>query len=270
MINLLVGVLTDRYPEKLERCLRSIDEQDTGVGRVVICNTLDLDHIPSAKKIAEKHGWLFVVTESNGTCSKGKNSALDYFASTEYDYFTLIDGDDYFEPTSLSILERVISRHKPDIIGLIGSSAIVGDQRIALSEWEISGDWRDRTKQRIASAKNARKLILLYERAKKLLEFNRFVVISRRSLEFFRFSEKIRISDIHLSLKLKHYVNQGLIKYIILNSDNIYTYDGNDFGDFGHFLQSDPDISTRVFWEELEGLDLTGEIPVIEEDTAYD
>ena len=133
MINLLVGVLTDRYPEKLERCLKSIDGQGTNVGRVVVCNTLDLDHIPLSKAIVEQYGWTFVVTESNGTCSKGKNSVLDYFATTDYDYLTLIDGDDYFEPKSLSILENVIAKHDPDVVGLIGSSAIVGDQRIPLS-----------------------------------------------------------------------------------------------------------------------------------------
>ena len=266
MKNLLVGILTDRYPEKLERCIQSIDCQKRNVGKVVVCNTLNTDYIPVAKEIAEKYGWTFVVTESNGTCSKGKNSVLDYFATTDYDYLTLIDGDDYFEPKSLSILENVIAKHDPDVVGLIGSSAIVGDQRIPLSEWEISDDWRTRTRERIESSKNARKLILLYERAKKLLEFNRFVVISKRCLPFFRFSENIRISDIHLSLKLKHYVNQGLVKYIILDSDNVYTYDGNDFGDFGHFLKSDPDISTKVFWEELEGLDLSGTIPIVGED----
>lgn len=268
MINLLVGVLTDRYPEKLERCLISIDTQNQEVGKVVICNTLDTDYIPLAKEIAERHGWTFIVTESNGTCSKGKNSVLDYFATTNYDYLTLIDGDDYFEPSSLSILDSVVTKYDPDVVGLIGSSAVVGDKRISLSEWEISDDWRTRTRERIESTKNARKLILLYERAKKLLEFNRFVIISRRCLEYFRFSENIRISDIHLSLKLKHYVNQGILKYIILDSDNIYTYDGNDFGDFGHFLKSDPDLSTKVFWEELDGLDLSGTIPIIKEDNG--
>lgn len=268
MINLLVGILTDRYPEKLERCIRSIDEQNIDVGKVVICNTLNLDYIPLAKEIAEKHGWTFVVTESNGTCSKGKNSVLDYFAETDYDYLTLIDGDDYFEPDSLTILDGVVTKYDPDVVGLIGSSAIVDDQRIPLNEWEISGDWKERTRERIDSTRNARKLILLYERAKKILEFNRFVIISKRCLPYFRFSENIRISDIHLSLKLKHYVNQGLVKYIILNSDNVYTYDGNDFGDFGHFLKSDPDISAKAFWEELEGLDMSGDITVIGEDNG--
>lgn len=265
MNNLLVCVLTDRYPEKLERCIASVDIQQTNVGKAVICNTLDSDFIPIAKQIAEKHNWPFIVTESNGTCSKGKNSVLDYFQTTDYEYLFQIDGDDYLEPNSLSILERVVNNYDPDVVGLIGSSAIVEDKRIPLSDWEISDDWRTRTRERIESTKNARKLILLYERAKKLLEFNRFVAISKRCLPYFRFSENIRISDIHLSLKLKHYVNQGLVKYIILDSDNVYTYDGNDFGDFGHFLKSDPGISTRVFWEELEGLDLSGNIPVVGE-----
>jgi hypothetical protein len=261
MNNLLVCVLTDRYPEKLERCINSVDIQGTNAGKVVI----DIDFIPIAQQIAEKCDWTFVVTESNGTCSKGKNSALDYFQSTDYEYLFLIDGDDYLEPTSLAILERLVKHYDPDVVGLIGSSAIIDDKRIPLSDWEISDDWKNRTKARISSSKNARKLILLYEKAKRIIQFNRFVIVSKRCLPYFRFSENIRISDIHLSLKLKHYVNKNLVKYIILDSDNIYTYDGNDFGDFGHFLKSDPDISTKVFWEELEGLDLSGEIPIVGE-----
>ncbi len=118
MKNLLVGILTDRYPEKLERCIQSIDCQKINVGKVVVCNTLNTDYIPVAKEIAERYNWTFIVTESNGTCSKGKNSVLDYFATTDYDYLTLIDGDDYFEPKSLSILENVIAKHDPDV-GLV-------------------------------------------------------------------------------------------------------------------------------------------------------
>jgi glycosyltransferase involved in cell wall biosynthesis len=265
MKNLLVCVLTDRYPEKLERCIVSIDNQKTDVGRIVVCNTLNPDYIPVAEAIAIKHGWDFIVTESNGTASKGKNTALDHFATTGYDYLTLIDGDDYYEPESLGILQRTIEKYDPDVVGLIGSSVVYDDKRIPLDEWEASDDWREKCKKDITML-NAKKLFFLFERAKKYIEFNRFVVISKRCLRFFRFSENIRISDIHLSLKLKHYTKQQLLRYILLDSDKVYTYDGNDFGCFAHFLRSDPKQSIEIFWGELEGMDFTGEIPTVRDE----
>lgn len=265
MKNLLVSVLTDRYPEKLERCLVSIDSQKTDVGRIVVCNTLNSDYVSVAQAIATKYGWQFIVTESNGTSSKGKNSVLDYFATTEYDYLTLIDGDDYYEPESLGILQRTIEKHDPDVVGLIGSSVVCDDRRISLDEWEASSAWAEKCKKDITPS-NARKLLLLFSRATKLIKFNRFVVISRRCLRFFRFSENIRISDIHLSLKLKHYANQQLVKYILLDSDKVYTYDGNEFGCFAHFLRSDPKQSTKIFWGELEGMDMAGELQIVRDD----
>jgi hypothetical protein len=262
---ILVAILTDRYPEKLERAIKSIDQQNIEVGKIVVCNTLDTSYVDIARTIVESYGWQFVVTESDGTCSKGKNSVLDHFRNTDYKYLSLIDGDDYYEPNSLTILHKIIEKYYPDVLGLIGSSAIVGTDRITLDKWMTSRDWIDRTKSKISSTKNARKLISLYERARKILEFNRFVLINRDTLDYFRFSEKVHISDLLLSIKLKHYVNNGICNYIILKSDNIYTYDGNDFGDFARFLQSDPNISTVNFWKELENLDLSGNIKIIEE-----
>jgi cellulose synthase/poly-beta-1,6-N-acetylglucosamine synthase-like glycosyltransferase len=265
MKNLLICILTDRYPEKLERCIKSIDCQNTDSGKIVVCNTLNLDYIPIAKAIAEKYDWPFLVTESHGTCAKGKNTVLEHFATTEYEYLTIIDGDDYFEPSSISILKRIADKHHPDVLGLRGSSAILGEQRIPLQQWENSEDWIRRTKEKIPETRGVRKLISLYERAKRILEWNRFVLISKRCLPFFKFNENTIIDDLHLSIKLKHYVNQGALKYIVVNSDNIYTYDATDFGGFGTYLKSDPDTNVKVFWEDLTGLDLTGEIPVIEE-----
>lgn len=265
MKNLLVCVLTDRYPEKLERCIVSIDNQKTDVGRIVVCNTLNPDYIPIAESIAIKHGWEFIVTESNGTEARGKNSVLDHFATTEYDYLALIDGDDYYEPKSLSILHRTIEKYDPDVVGLVGGSVVYDDKRIPVDDWEASDDWRDRCKKDIPLL-NAKKLFFMFERAKKYIKFNRFVVISKRCLHFFRFSENILISDIHLSLKLKHYAKQHLIKYILLDSDQVYTYDGNEFGSFSRFLHSDPKESIKTFWRELEGMDFTGEIPTVRDE----
>lgn len=265
MKNLLVCVLTDRYPDKLERCIQSVDVQKSDAGKIVICNTLNLDYIPVAKSIAEKYGWPFLVTESHGTCAKGKNTVLDYFATTEYEYLTIIDGDDYFEPNGISILERTVAKYNPDVLGLRGSSAIVGDKRILLREWENSEDWIRRTREKISDPKGVRKLIALYAKAKRIIEWNRFVIISKRCLPFFRFNERTIIDDLHLCIQLKHHVNKGHLTYMVLESDNVYTYDATDFGGFGTYLKSDPDTSVNIFWEDLDNLDVSGDIPVIGE-----
>lgn len=262
-MTLLVAVLTDRSPDKLERCLKSIDDQNQTVGRVVICNTLDPLHAPLAQEVAERHGWKFIVTESNGTCSRGKNSVLEYFLETDYDHLTLIDGDDYHEPGSLAILTTLVDIYSPDAVGLIGSSVVYDDQRIPLTVWEQSVDWRNKIVKNVVNSHSLRKLIVLYAKSRKLLEFNRLVLFSRKAVETCKFSEAVGLDDFHLSIRLKHYNNIGELNYLILDSDSVYTYDGNEFGGFANILHSETDERIATFWKELDGLDLSGAVTTV-------
>lgn len=264
MTTILIAVLADRYISKLERCLDSVDNQEYKSGKVLIINSLDQNFIDQAIGLAESRDWEYQVTISNGTSSKGKNSVLDYFASTDYEYLCLVDADDYLLPDASSILYKAIEKHEFDVLGLLNGLAFTEKQAIS-TKYFLSDEWNQQTRIRLQSPKDVRKLIVWYEKSKRILDWNRFMLVNKKVLSFFRFSENIRISDLQLCLKLKHYVNQNQCKYLILESTNVYMYDIEDIGDFGKFLHDDPSSSITTFWRELEGLDLSGTIPVIQE-----
>ena len=73
-MRILVAILTNRFPDKLERCIDSVKKQTSDV--VVVCNTLDRDFIPQSRYIAESSDVTFVVTESNGTPAKDRKSVV--------------------------------------------------------------------------------------------------------------------------------------------------------------------------------------------------
>ena len=61
---------------------------------VIVLNTLDKDFKEEAIEWCDKNDVEYVVTESDGTPSTGKNSVLDLFLKSDNDYMVLIDGDD--------------------------------------------------------------------------------------------------------------------------------------------------------------------------------
>lgn len=265
MKTLLIAVLADRYIDKLERCLDSIDQQQYKSGKILIINSLDLSFVEEAAKLAISRGWEYRVTESNGTSSKGKNTVLDHFADSDYEYLSLIDADDYLLPQASDILYKIIEKYEFDVLGLLNGLAFNKSETIS-TKYFLSDEWNQRTRIKLQSTKDIRKLIVWYEKSKRILDWNRFILISKKVLPFFRFSENVRVSDLQLCLRLKHHVNNDECKYLILESTNVYMYDIEDIGDFGKFLQDDPGTSISTFWKELEGLDMSGTIPVIRED----
>ena len=117
-MNLLVAVLTSRDVEKLKRCIESVLPQTSDV--VVVCNTLDFSFVEQARSVAEEYNVEFLVTESNGTPAKGKNSVLEIFRSRSHAYYMQVDADDYLAPDALTKLVNIVN-NKPDVdvVGLI-------------------------------------------------------------------------------------------------------------------------------------------------------
>jgi glycosyltransferase involved in cell wall biosynthesis len=266
----LVCALADRFPEKLERCIQSVDSQEIPVEKVVICNTMNADFVPLARAVAEKYNWNFVVTESNGTPGKGKNSALDYFAESGCDYMSCIDGDDFLEPSGLQPLYDIIKEHSPDVVGLVGSYAIYGDTKIPLVQWEKSRDNHRKTFG-VMKPENVRRFHIFANQIREKFFHNRFLVYSRKALKYLRFTEDmLGLEDMLLAMKLKHYHLSGEINYIVLNSPNVYVYDVNQLGTFKNFLvYEDMQWHIEYFWNELNkipDLNLDGIVPVIDDD----
>ena len=263
-MRILVAILTNRFPDKLERCIDSVKKQTSDV--VVVCNTLDRDFIPQSRYIAQSSDVTFVVTESNGTPAKGKNSVLDYFAKTDYDYLFIVDGDDSLNKDAIGTLHKVIDQSPCDVLTLVyGEQALVGDQQMSILEWSTTDDYKRKftTKKTI---RNIRPLLKMREELYRILPYNRFLLISKKALPYFRFDEAfIGLSEYHLSIKLLHYTKD--IVYKGLSANDIYVYDANDPGNYRKFMETiDGEEFIENLLQSLAEYDTSGGIDVISVD----
>lgn len=84
-----------------------------------VINTLDSDFESEAVAYCQSQGAEVVVTESNGTASQGKNSVLDLFSESSYDYLCLIDGDDWLTPHGVWTYNYIANMdNAPDVLAL--------------------------------------------------------------------------------------------------------------------------------------------------------
>ena len=124
MTKLLVAVLTSGKPEKLERCLRSVNSNSSPHERIVVINTTNAAYISQATQIAFDHGFPVRVTESNGTPGRGKNSVMKHFIGTDADWLMQVDGDDYISDGAIARLHYEIDTNDFDAACLINNRAL--------------------------------------------------------------------------------------------------------------------------------------------------
>lgn len=265
-MSILVAILANRFPDKLERCIDSVKSQTSDI--VVVCNTLDENFVVEAKEIANKHSITFVVTESNGTPAKGKNSVLDYFTRTDYDYLFIVDGDDFLCENAIGKLEKVVGQHPCDVLVLVaGEQALVGKDYMLANDWANTDDYKRKTITR-STIHNIRPLMRLRTELAKLLPNNRLLLFSKGSLPYAKFDESlIGLTEYHLSIKLLHHVKNKDIVYLGLSSPDIYVYDTNDVGNYRSFMEKiDGEEFVSNLLHSLDKYDTTGKIDVISTD----
>ena len=97
---------SDNKPNKfIERCIKSID---TEINVVIMMNSNDEFHIDRVKQLANQNKLLFASSESTGYPGTGRNTCIDHFGNTDYDYMIQIDCDDNFFPNSLTTIKNNI------------------------------------------------------------------------------------------------------------------------------------------------------------------
>ena len=117
-------VLCSSKFDLLVRCIKSlINQKKFNYERKIIINvnTLNEDYyqrvlkeIPQIYNM-ENHNMEIVRTKSNGRPGRGHNSCLDLFRERkEYDYLTMIDGDDLYYPTAFRRFQTFLQKY-PDI-----------------------------------------------------------------------------------------------------------------------------------------------------------
>ena len=234
-MSILVAILANRFPDKLDRCINSVKPQTSDI--IVVCNTLDECFVTEAREIASKHGVTFVVTESNGTPAKGKNSVLSLFEATEYDFLFIVDGDDFLGDNAIFKLSKVVDENPCDVLTLVyGEQALVGDQRMSILEWSTTDDYKRKFTTR-KTVRNIRPLLKMREELYRILPYNRFLLVSKKALPYFQFDESlIGLSEYHLSIKLLHHTKD--IVYKGLSASGIYIYDANDPGNYRKFMET--------------------------------
>ena len=232
----LVCLLTSNYPEKLKRSIESVIPQTQDV--VVVCNTLDSSYPQVATLIAESYGLQCIVTESNGTPAKGKNSVLEYFLSTDYDYLTQVDADDYLLPDAVSTIRDTIKQNPSlDVLGLKNMNVVLNGQKYnekTLLSNRIAGSFAN-----ITDTEHRIDLFNLNILMRKILFFNRMILYSRKCVENFRFDETLQgCEDLVGLYQLYHDPN---INYVRIE-DTIYLYDLEETGNFLIFLSDASEV----------------------------
>lgn len=234
-MNLLVAVLTSRNVEKLKRCIESVLPQTSDV--VVVCNTLDFSFVEQARSVAEEYNLEFLVTESNGTPAKGKNSVLEIFRSRSHAYYMQVDADDYLAPDALIKLDKIVTENPDvDVVGLIDGFVTYNGSATTSNAFLSTGNVF-----KFANVEGTHKLRLvdLGKLLSNNLQYNRMLLYSNNAVNTFNFDEKFFGSeDIVASYKL--YYNPD-IKYIITD-EHLYVYDLEDSGNFHAFLSNPTEI----------------------------
>ena len=238
-MNLLVAVLTSRNVQKLKRCIESVLPQTSDL--VVVCNTLDFSFVEQARSVAEEYNLEFLVTESNGTPAKGKNSVLEIFRSRSYEYYMQIDADDYLAPDALIKLDKIVTENPDvDVIGLIDGFVTCNGTENNTTAFLTDGNVFE-----FADVQGIDKLRLV-ELGKLLsnnLQYNRMLLYSNKAVNTFNFDEKfIGSEDIVASYKL--YYNPD-INYVLTDA-HLYTYDLEDNGNFYRFLSNSTEVRKTI------------------------
>lgn len=234
----LVGILTSDDTEKLQRAIKSVGD---GIDILVVSNTLDASYAEKAQKVAEKHGCKFIETESNGTPGKGKQSVLDYFNTTEYDYLIPIDGDDYVSEVGISRIINIVDESRCDVLSNTGQHMSDGKNIVAdLFTHEIFKykEW------------NSLELRSWIKYVKVLKQFNlpssmmRFICLSKNATKSFRYREDLEGSeDMYAACEINSNPNLNCQT----TEEKIYIYDFDNNGAFWKFYSNQSEIDKTSF-----------------------
>ena len=254
----LIGILTSKKIDKLDRCIQSALIQVDPKDIVIIINSLDTDYNNLAKILAEKYNLKSVITESNGKPGKGKNSLLRYFLDSDYEYLIPIDGDDILLPNAVGILANVAQTRTPDVLGLIDGLVLLDGKTFPIKEWQDHEVLINRSIEN-TEPKNLRRLNLHVAKIKKIASeqgntLSRFVLLSKRGASVIEYDQELTgAEDIKQSLQLKLLQKQDKINYILLSSKDVYLYDVDDPGSCFAVCNSDPIEEFNRFWKDFTG-----------------
>ena len=248
-MRILTTILTSRDIDKFQRCLNSVISQTECL---VICNTLDNDYAKKVETTCSTQPVRYIRTESTGWPSGGKQTVLDHFNKTDYDYLFLIEGDDFIYPNTLEILNAMVEKHHPmDILALTNQEVLMGEL-MTMKEWRSSKLFDDRMKPELEK--------LPMDTVRSFLEntqtaiditgdgINRIVLYSKKGAQI-KYDTNVKSGDDFVfgcEARLLH--EKGDITMYLTNCPELYVYDQNDrtgfavpekLADIGKYMISD-------------------------------
>lgn len=256
----LVAILTSRDIKKLERCIDSVQAQSSDI--VVIINSLDDKFQNLAKLLSDRKGIKSIITESNGKPGKGKNSVLEYFLSTNYEYLIPVEGDDYLLPNAIEVLTKVHKEYNMDLLSVIDSITLVDGRETTIDEYVATAEYTDLIKKLVEPNKFRAFAVHIQKIRKICVEhgnfLSRFILMNRKVAGLLDFNENLLgAEDSKEHVKMKILNERGQISYKLLSTKSVYVYDFAIEGTyFSKLMNSDPKYEISQFWDGITKEDI--------------
>ena len=235
-MKLLVTLLTSSNIEKLKRLVDSfiISKENltstvfSEIKCVIVVNTLSDEYYQ--RVLLEKFDFPVVRTTSNGKPGKGKNSCIELFLNTDYDYLSQIDGDDILYPTYLESLSLHVKQFPGlDVLGIVPMDVICDDPNVLGYRFKVwdnawAGVWGTSTVYPYAELPGPNRSYLWDMDLPHSADF--IILQSRRSCDHHRFEEEMGVGEDHLySIQLLSEHQKGNIGYFHTMSSDMFVID---------------------------------------------
>lgn len=128
-LKILMVVLVSSDLSRAIRCIRTCSLQtdhNLEFQTYVVINTKDKEFEKEMVHYCELTRVGYMITESDGTASTGKNSVFEVFdKKKEFTHLIQIDGDDFIYPTFLRHIERHLTKYpNTDVLGILPCDSI--------------------------------------------------------------------------------------------------------------------------------------------------
>jgi hypothetical protein len=262
MKTILCAVLTTNDIYACRRAVASIPEESD---LVIVCNTLD-DGYYKQLCSSELSCHTIIRTPCNGMPGSGKQSVIDYFLTTTYDYLLHLDGDDFLYPDAINILQTLIQERPADVYGLQNEDILI-DNRIFTSWAELDVDKLVEN----LFVNNVQIIADYFEDVFLLMDnsYVRSLCISKRAASLVKYDSRLQGSeDLKFSTDLKWEHLQGNLEFLIVDNPEIHLYNKSNFSGAGYrFFLGDFTEYRNLYFEGFRGKKmrqlLLSELPTI-------
>ncbi len=234
-----------------DACVRAYNS--TEGERVIIVNTTDECYLTD---VSERLPDATVIdTPSNGTPGQGKQSVIDWFLTSDYDYVIMLDGDDFFYPGYLSRLMSWITRYPANIYGLVNEDILYGG-RYFMSWRDLDYDFilADLAVEPDVKAGMQSYMQRVFGTISQAgVPFHRIIMTDKPGAELFNYNTVMSGSEDVLcsaQLKYNHFLNNT--QYHLVEDSEIYVYNKNiTSGQARDMMVSDVELLESEFFGVL-------------------